>query len=566
MSKIVKTNSMNNMMNNNNNNNGGYNMRTSKYEQQSNEAVIERIMNGTATLKDLTNSTEAKIDFAKCSRKIKTIQLIYNAGSKVGACTVVAGNMFTVDLTEETKEAYKKALIMLKERNEHVPYESVWVYGVNKFDGFDFATGHKYTYYVVTDDDIEMLQQRIERMDYNSVTLDELKQLQADLPPFVRAWQESSIDVSKDKSKVFVKNFEDFFKKIDTVSTYLKAHADGMEFNLDDNKQLHKTGKTDRINFDIKLPSLTNVCNDMLGNVNLTIRKAALDFFNGNLRGIYTNANRDFYAQFADECLAYPELALYMQQIITLMKQAFSTDAKIAKDDYAFFRNAIYSKAANYNVPVEDVVKVMASVAMRKITRDEKARKINMGTANVETYRPWAVANIFENEYVALRTGVKPVEELTLAYVERDTVIAENEAIEFDNGVSLDGKVEVEELFTGVAYNKGGKLVHDIDIYSYEEVSTIITVKTYAEGATVQDRTEDNGESMINYLNENDTITIAGKNNNILIANDGVTLLGQAIPSPELMPTGKARVLNVVRFIDYKTTENKEQVILVELN
>ena len=226
---------------------------------------IDKVLNGTAELKDLLNITKAEIDFVKCQRKIKMIQLIYSAGSQVGACTVVAGNMYTIKLTEKTSEAFKKSLKMLKERENHVPYKSVWVDGLNRFT-FRFSDGHYYVYYVVTNAEIAQLKKNIESMDYNSVTLEELQALQEDLPPFVRAWQESSIDVSKDKTKVFNYAFSDFFKKVKVKSDYYKKQLDNIVLNFDTIKQLHKAGRTNDIVFGITIPHDSEVYDDICSN------------------------------------------------------------------------------------------------------------------------------------------------------------------------------------------------------------------------------------------------------------------------------------------------------------
>ena len=77
------------------------NFRLNSYNKASFDKCIEKVHEGTATLKDLTNIHEELINFNDCKHKIRLIQLIYNAGSQVGACTVVAGNMFSVKLNEK---------------------------------------------------------------------------------------------------------------------------------------------------------------------------------------------------------------------------------------------------------------------------------------------------------------------------------------------------------------------------------------------------------------------------------------------------------------------------------
>ena len=561
MSKIMKTTktTMNSVMNNNNTMEVE-DMRTSKYEVESTIATIARIENGTATLKDLTAMKDVKeINFSKCLRKINMIQRIYSGGSAVGACTIVAGNMYTVELTEENMHVFKDAISnkILKERAEHVPYgESIWVEGYNMFSEFKFETGQYYVYYVVTNEEMKLLETKIAGMDYNSVTLADLQALQADLPPFVRSWQESSIDVSKDKSKVFVYNYDHFFSKIDVTSTFLKSNMDNITINLKSIKDEHRAGKTD-FNFAIELPLTDKVLPDMLGKCNIAYKEATEEFYNGNLARLYGMSNREYYRQFANDCEQYPELALYINQVFTLIKQSFNDEAGLAKEQYALLRNAIYTKAVEYGVEdLTKVVRIAVSVAMRNVKM--KDREIVIGEANVDNYKPFLVQRLFEKEYEVLRTNKPMTEELTLVWVEKGIKITEGQAVEFVSGFSTDDTVEVEELFTGTAYNRGGKLVYDIDVYEYEETKSVVTLETFAEEATAANLVTDKGQFAEEYFNNNNAISVAGKNANVLA--NGKTLVGKTVSSPALKGN-----YTVEQTISFETTENRARVFLVVL-
>ena len=529
---------------------------------------VDKVLNGTAELKDLLNVTNAEIDFVNCQRKIKMIQLIYSAGSQVGACTVVAGNMYTIRLTEKTSEAFKKSLKMLKEKENHVPYKSVWKDGLNRFT-FRFSDGHYYVYYVVTNAEIEQLKKNIESMDYNSVTLEELQALQEDLPPFVRAWQESSIDVSKDKTKVFNYTFSDFFKKVKVKSDFYKKQLENISLNFNEIKQLHKAGRTNDVTFKVTLPCDSEVYDDMLGELNEEIAKAVEKYFNGGLAELYKMSGRTFYKQFSDACLAYPKLAWYIQQVYTLCAQAYQEDVKITKEQYELLRDAIYSYAEDMGMTdTTKVVEVAISVAMRYIkeTKDDQGNAyIDLGTPNENNFKPSKVINIFPNEYVALRTGKKETKELTLIYVDRDTRIEEGTAIGFKDGVSTSFEyiVEVEELFTGVAYNKGGKLVYDVEPYGYNHVTTVITTDTFASDATPKDQKKDSGAFATEFLQANETVALTGRNRNVLISADGKTLVARVIAS-DAMALKKA--YKVVDYISFQPNEGKDKVFFILLD
>ena len=574
MAKTTKRNSMNNM-NTITKINGGYDMQktnnsyvpnSNKYEVYQANNKVAKILAGTAKLDDITDVKDKVIDFNKCLRKIKMIQTIYSAGSQVGACTVVAGNMVSFILTEETQEAFKKALKYLDERETHETYKSVWVENVNKFT-FKFADGFYYVYYVVTNAEMELLKQRIETMDYNKVTLEELKQLQNDLAPFVRAWQESSIDVSKDKTKVFNYSFSDFFSKIEVVSTFMKNNRENITTNFASMKKLHKAGRKEDMEFKITLPHGQEVYQDLVGFTNYRIAEAVEKYLNGSLLSLYKGASKEYYEQFADACLAHEELALFISRVNVVVAQAKQEDVKITKDQFAVLRNAIYTKAAALNVPAEDVVKVAVAVAMRtvkEVTKDGKTT-IEMGTSDVTRFQDTKVSNIFPSEFEVLRTNQPVTETLEVIYVEESTVIAEGDEVEFINGVSVDGTVEVDSPFTGVAYNVAGKLVYDVDVYAYEEMHAIITMETAGAESTKEQRVSDNGEMFAEYLATEDKVILAGQNSNILISTDKKTMLARVTVSKELMPKGKAMVYTIADQISFEPKVGNARVFMLVL-
>ena len=551
-------------------NNVRENFRLNSYNKASFNKCIEKVHEGTATLKDLMNVHEKLINFNDCKHKIRLIQLIYNAGSQVGACTVVAGNMYSVKLDEKSANVFKKSLTMLKanEDGEHVPYESIWVEGYNQFT-YKFKNGKYYKYYVVTNQDMLELERRIQLMDYNSVTLEELQTLQNDLPPFVRAWQESSIDCSKDKSKVFVRAFSDFFSKIEVISTFIKSNMEDITSNLNDMKRIHRAGRVDDLQFKINLPGLTEeVMPDLLGDACFAIHEAAESYMNADLLEMYKRSDRLYYEQFADECLPYPELALYIQQIFSLCTQAYQEDAKIQKEQYSMMRNAIYTKAAAYGVTEENVVKVAVSVAMRYV-KERKIKDeiiIDLGQANIDNYKPAKVSTIFPFEYEVLRTNIPVTNELNIIYMEHGRNILDGEEVEFVNGASIDDTIELDELFTGIAYNNNGKLVYDVDVYEYEPLTALMTIDTFAENATVENKETDLGEFMEQFLEENNTVILTGKKRgNVLIADDKKTLIAKIVPSTELMPNGKPTVHTIDSIISFIPAEGRARVYFIAL-
>ena len=334
-------------------------------------------------------------------------------------------------------------------------------------------------------------------------------------------------------------------------------------------KQLHIAGRTNDITFKVTLPHSSEVYDDMLGELNEEIAKSVEKYFNGDLAELYKMSSRTFYKQFSDACLAHPELAWYIQQVYTLCAQAYQEDVRMTKEQYELLRDAIYSYAADMGMTdTTKVVEVAISVAMRYIkeAEDKEGNKyIDLGTANENNFKPSKVINIFPNEYVALRTGKKETKELTLIYVDKQTRIEEGTAIGFKDGVSTSFEyiVEVEELFTGVAYNKGGKLVYDVEPYGYNHVTTVITTDTFAAEATPRDQKKDSGEFATEFLETNETVAITGRNKNVLISADGKTLVARVIASPVLVAKKAYKVAN---YISFQPNKGKDKVFFILLN
>lgn len=458
-------------------------MNTMKNVKANRETTLkERVMTGEITLDNL--QALKGIDFSKCENPIQVMQKIYNAESLVGAVTVVVGNFCNVDVTtDEGMKQFKDKLVQLKEQQRHVEYgDSIWVDGVNVFRGYHFSTGHFYCYYVVTNAEMKAIEDKIAKMSKSKMTVADALALQSDLTPILRAWQESSIDVTKDKTKKFNYDFRKFFKKIDVVSTFCKKHADEIVMN---SKTVYKDA--DKNQFKITLPSDNNeeVCKDLVGDVTEEIRTAAEEFYNGDVLDLLKYADMEAYKPFVGYAREHKELAIFIKDIYQLCYNSLNDKtAKLTKDDYALLRNVIYTKAFDLGMEFADVVKVAIDVAMTTVKETKEG--IVVGNSDVTAFRQYPVKNIFVKEYhVALSN--KPYME-TIATEEDILVLERNikdkEEIEFTNGVSADGKIEILSNFTGIATECNGVLVAPADLYAFEEVRAMLVHKTFDEAAT----------------------------------------------------------------------------------
>ena len=495
--------------------------------------VLSAIYNGTCDLKTLLNVTDKCIDMTKCEYPIKTMQLIYQAGSEVGKVTIQGQNMYMIDVTEESGfEAFKEGLKPLKSNKAHTPYKTVWTEGYNMFKQFNFTTGQYYVYYVVTNEEMRMLRDRIAGMSKEKMTVEDAQAVQADLPPFVRAWQESSIDVSKDKDKVFAIPMDQVLGKTTTLSQLTKKYRDAISFGFDNVKKAKHAGKIIP-SFAYNNESLNDAeyVVDLMGHVNIALQEATLEKLNGSIKSLYAKSDNSLYAPFINDVQISKDLAYFIKAIYRICYASKTEERKITKEEFAMYRDVIYTAALEYGVDREDVVKVAIATAMTNIYKDKEGNIITKD-ANVDKFKQYPVTSIFPDEFVAVITDepvydtFKPEE--TISNITRD--IADNEEIVFVNGVSEDGCIELFDTeFNGSLIEYEGNFIYFKDIYAFNVTNALLACEnTFKETATKEElmrvksgdrKACDHGEylnSLCETLNE---VTITGANANLLVAN-----------------------------------------------
>ncbi len=532
-------------------------------------AIQAQVNDGTISKDTLLAAPE--VDMKDCDRPITVLQKIYSPISEVGIITVDLTAVQTVDVTTELGfEAFKKSLVPTQKLNKqakekgqkvkHVKYESVWVKGYNYFESFDFVNGFRYEYFVVTNEDFKMLYDALCKINLDELTVEEAQAIQNDLPPFIRAWQESSIDVSKDKDKVFDYSFKNFFSHITVMSHFIKTAARKklISFGWDKIKGEKHAGKTSVSEFQFNIPNIENVPMDLLGKANMTLVKVALNSLNGTLKEVYEESNNMLFEQFSKYAAENKEMAYVLKQMISMVYSGFVSDDKIEQDKLDMMRNAAYSIAHNFGIEPEDVIKIAISTTMSSVYLKDRAVVVN--NTNVNKVNLSAIERIFPNELIEVLAGRKQTVKLALEYSDRE--IADNERIVFCNGASLEINEETEEAmielkdnFTGEAYECDGQLVYDIDAYNYEFVNAFVMNETFKPEVTTEDikakiAIDENNEfrsSMLDLMASEvgaETVRVTGKAGNVVKVND--QFIGYIFGNTELKKT--CHVVDIVRF------------------
>lgn len=542
-------------------------------KDERNNEVLSSIYNGTCDLKTLLNVTDKCIDMTQCEFPIKTMQLIYSAGSEVGKVTIQGQNMYMIDVTEEKGfKVFKEGLVPLKSNKDHVPYESVWIEGYNMFKQFNFTSGQYYVYYVVTNEEMRLLLSRIEGMSKEKMTVEDAKALQADLPPFVRAWQESSIDVSKDKDKVFDIPMDKILGKTKTLSQLTKKFKDHIDFGFNNVKKAKHAGKivpdfkytNDEVEKEAPVV-------DLIGRVNIALQETTVEKLNGPMKSLYAVSNNDLYLPFVEDAQISKELAYFIKSIFNICYDSIDDVYGLSDERFEQLRDVIYTAALQYGVDREDVIKVAIATAMTKVYKDKDGNIITKD-ANVNRFKQYPVANIFPDEFVSIigDTVVYDtfIPEKIIFNITRD--IEDNEEITFVNGVSEDGTIELfNKEFNGTLVEYEGKFICFKDIYAFNVTNALLANEnTFKEGATKAELLRvksgdkaacDNGEFLNKVCETLTTATITGANVNLLTANKA--FLCQFIANYEAVK-GEVVVKDVITF-DAKNGCQQSFLILV---
>ena len=541
-----------------------------------NNEVLNKVYDGSIELKQLLNITDKCIDMTKCENPIQVMQKIYSAGSEVGSTTVKGQNAYMTDVTtDEGFKAFKDALVMLKKQDNHVPYESVWIEGYNMFKQFNFATGQHYVYYVVTNEEIKMLADKIAAMSKDKMTKEDAQALQADMPPFIRAFQESSIDVSKDKDKVFTLNgktvtIKAFLNTIAAYSHLTKSYKDSIDFGFKAVKQAKHAGKVlPKFEYTNEARDAEKPVMDLMGHVTKALEDTATDKLNDSILELYKVADNSLYDQFVNDAEISRELAYYIKAIYRICYAAIAEGTKIADEDYAAMRNVIYTAALEYGVDREDVIRVAIATAMTKVYKDKNG-SIKTKDADVNSFRTFPVANIFTDEFITVVADEVVYETINpqdiICNMTRD--IEENEELVFVDGVSEDGCVELyDTTFNGTLVEYEGNFVQFKDVYAFEVTNALlVNENTFRKGATKEELMRvksgdkaacDNGEFLNSLTNELTTATITGANANLLTANKA--FLCQFIANY----TAVKGAVTINNIITYEPNNGEQQMFLL---
>lgn len=302
--------------------------------------------------------------------------LNYDCNSKVGAwtnlamaiCTALPSEFFHED-GSANKERLTKAFKVMTLNGTVEHYESIFKIQINIAEFFLKEYGqYKVIAYYVSNKEVQMFKERLQNLNLNTLTEDDIRAIQADLWYLFRAWQESSIDMTKDKSKQYKIGMEEILGRID-VRTNVKFE----DIQVNNYKiEAAKYGADD-----VEIPAYTidfgvydNEVEDGIDFIETTISafqhelRCSLEEEMQEIANVYIQANNSRYAVYNKFAAANAELALTIQDCLKVIKDAsYSRQNKLDTSDYMTMRAVIYQEAADLEIEDELVIKVALGVA-----------------------------------------------------------------------------------------------------------------------------------------------------------------------------------------------------------
>ena len=287
----------------------------------------------------------------------KVFALNYDCESLVGlvtdtctnTCTAKAESFFNENGTLN-KDKFREAFpyVALNGTLEH--YESVFVVDINVIE-FDLAICKEYKVKCkyVSDIEMEEFARRVNNLNLDTITVADIVAIQKDLWVLFRAWQESSIDYTKDKSKKFVVAMKDVLggitiRKISFDSISINEYE--VKFAKYNNMEIPQIvidfNEADEENDMFFETIMTDAQHDIRCAIEPVLRRIA---------GMAVSANNSIFEDYIINVKENAELGLTIQRIFKMILNIRKdTGIKLTKEDYALLRCIIVKDAEDLGI------------------------------------------------------------------------------------------------------------------------------------------------------------------------------------------------------------------------
>lgn len=527
---------------------------------------------------ELKNNNITKENFLKLKEVVlpetvlpyAVMALNYDCNSKVGSwtnlamaiCTALPTEFFHEDGTPN-KERLTRAFKTMTLNGTVEHYESIFMAQVNIAEFFLKEYGmYKVVAYYVSNKEVKLFKERLQNLNLNTLTVEDVKAIQADLWFLFRAWQESSIDMTKDKSKQFILGMEEILGRIDVRTNVKFEDIMVNDYMIVKSKYADEETERPAYTIDFGVYDDENGENDGIDFIETTISsfqhklRCRLEEEMQEIANAYMITNNSRYAVYNKFAAANADLALTIQNCMHIIKDAsYNKMNKLDNSDFMIMRAVIYQEAQDLGIEDEMVVKVALGVAggYAGINRagqayvskfDEKAFSRNIKH----------VEKLFGNLLV-LERGELYGSELVSGNCIRVEVEAVNVYEDVENGVY--------KLEAGEALDKDGNVLFDINNNNTGEVEVTDEGVYYLYNVyTELDNMPEIDVVISDKLLAEETIEERGTEAfEMLTANSSYTLVGN-----ELQMEDEEGLFTVMTVEDAYALPEDEEPVTVEIN
>jgi hypothetical protein len=314
------------------------------------------------------------------------LALSYDQDSKVGIWTNKAMNIATALPSEFINESGKGA-------NEHFiaafpnagksaniagkvgakEYKSIFSEDIN-VSIFNLLVDDNFAVeaYYVSNKEIKAFDKALRNLDLEEITVEDVMAIQADLWFLFRAWQESSIDMTKDKSKQFAIGMDEILGALNVRTGVKFADIKTNEYKIKSAKydKMVKAHELPVINIDFaEYDDEEGYCETSLSEMQHAIRLVAEEELQVIADG-FMNSDITKYEVFNRAAQDYPELAMLVMDLFRVIKDYNNVNReekqagkKLTSKDYALLRAILYNDAKELDIDITEVAQVVLGVA-----------------------------------------------------------------------------------------------------------------------------------------------------------------------------------------------------------
>ena len=387
-----------------------------------------------------------------------------------------------------------------------------------------------YDIYYISNIEITAFKNQMMEIDPDKITYEDIVKIQGDLYHLFRAFQESSIDVTKDKDKDYVTKYDEI---VGYVPRKYTKNPDNYRHNITE------VLRSKDVEYEIEINTKDGyaitrsdiLCDALAETHENFITKEVI----ATAEDTITDLMRSVIGTSA--CLS-TEDKLHCESIISTVSASFQSDIKLDRDEYKACRNALYTICADYTEDPDDATAMILDMIIAryhltyegKLERNNDVSKIRLGVAKMVL---GGILPLYLNGRQSYTVEFGPKDYCLFQDLEEGQrfelcdgdIIADGILVGCLN-FNSDTEEEVCGIETDAAYVIDGVLYAEMDMYADLDcdVQSVVIEQLYVAGSTANDIKAGNADDAYGKDTYNDmlnnTMAITGRRHNVLTLED----------------------------------------------